>query len=214
MIEGMQEPDFPGYQYYENRPVKAGNNNTFGQRNNSFTTPSRIGGNNMAPLHNSVRQAQGSFIQPSPIQGYGNAMNTSGNLNSSVNDLDVLRQESKLRLKSGIPYKPQQQQYDPSTQSNTGTQPGPLKDISYYTGGPQKNKQPSNLNLGKRLSNYTPTKQTQVNLRNRDERSNSNLKNREYEKKPHSNVMYKGRERQRSPPKQRQSPQRMAPEMQ
>lgn len=96
-----------------------------------------------------------------------------GNLNSSVNDLDVLRHESKLRLKNGVAYQPQQQpmqQYDPSTQSQTRTQPG-HKDISYYTGSNMKksgsgSNLKSNLNLGRRMENYTPKKKTQVSLNN------------------------------------------------
>ena len=45
------------------------------------------------------------------------------------------------------------------------------------------------------MREYTPEKRNQVNLSNLHNRSNSNLKNKEYEFKPHTNVMYKGKDR-------------------
>ena len=96
-IQGVQEPMYPNMDFYDQKPVKSGNDNMYthsknsianGSRNNEIDRPQFNTGSN----HNQ----NGSFVNQS--------LNGMNNLNSSVNDLDQLRHESKLRIKSGVPY--------------------------------------------------------------------------------------------------------------
>ena len=114
----------PGFDYYEQKPVKAGMDpNMLHQRNGSFANGSR--NNDFASPMNG-----GASSNYMPNGSMGNqSQNGMPNMNSSVNDLDQLRQESKLRLKAGVPYQPNEN----STQTNSRSAPG-YKDISYYTG--------------------------------------------------------------------------------